>query len=62
LQKHGIKHSALKSSRILISKEGIVKVYDPFAIGQQTNEDAAITKKSTLHAYLSPEQTQALQQ
>jgi serine/threonine protein kinase len=62
LQKHDIKHTGLKSSRILLSKEGLIKVYDPLAIGQQTNEDAAITKKSTLHADLSPEQTQALQQ
>jgi serine/threonine protein kinase len=52
----------LKSSNILLSREGIIKISDPFAIGQQSNYDAALTKRSTLHAYLSPEQTQALQQ
>jgi len=62
LQKNGIKHSSLKSNNILLSREGIIKVSDPFATGQPSNYDGALTKRNTLHAYLSPEQTQALQQ
>lgn len=62
LQKNGIKHSSLKSKNILLSREGIIKVSDPSAIGQPSNYDAALTKRGTEHIYLSPEQTQALQQ
>ena len=62
LQKNGIRHSALKSSSILLSQEGIIKISDPFAIGATPNYDTAINKRSTPHLYLSPEQATALQQ
>mgnify|MGYP000913189202 FL=1 len=61
LQKQGIKHQSLRSSTILISQEGVIKVYDPLATGCQTNYDALIAKRNTPHLYLSPELADALQ-
>lgn len=61
LQKHAIKHQALRSSTILISQEGIIKIFDPIATGCQNNYDTLIGKRSTPHIYLSPELADALQ-
>lgn len=54
LQKNGIKHSALKSNNILLSREGVIKISDPFALGQHSNYENALTKRQSKHAYLSP--------
>lgn len=54
LQRNGIRHESLRSNSILISKEGVVKVYDPVATGSQTNYDTLLTRRSTPHIYLSP--------
>ena len=62
LQKNSIKHAALKSKNILLSKEGVIKVSDPYATGQHSNYEKALNKRSTLHLYLPPEETNALQQ
>lgn len=67
LQKNGIKHAALRSNNILLSREGVIKIADPFGIGQTPNYDTVYSKRSNIassssHIYLSPEQTQALQQ
>lgn len=62
LQRNGIRHESLRSSSILISKEGVVKVYDPVATGCQTNYDTLLTRRSTPHIYLSPELADCLHQ
>ena len=61
LQKHNIKHQALRSGNILISQEGVIKVFDPIVTGCQTNYDTLIAKRSTPHVYLSPELADSLQ-
>ena len=61
LQKHAIKHQALKSSSILISQEGVIKVFDRISTGLQSNYDTLIGKRSTPHIYLSPELAESLQ-
>lgn len=60
LQKHGIKHSTLKSSSILISHDGIIKIYDPIATGAPTNYVTLLSHRFTPHLYISPEQTSTL--
>jgi hypothetical protein len=55
LQKNSIRHQALRSNTILISQEGIIKIYDPIATGCQNNYDTLIAKRNTPHIYLSPE-------
>jgi serine/threonine protein kinase len=62
LQKVGIKHSALRSSTILISHDGIIQIYDPITTGAPTNYDNLLNHRSTPHIYLSPEQTEALRE
>jgi len=37
LQKENIKHSALKSAALLITSDGIIKLYDPITIGAASN-------------------------
>ena len=55
LQKNGIKHSAIKSTSILLSADGIIKVSDPFATAQPPIYDVALLKRSSPHLYLAPE-------
>ena len=61
LQKHAIKHQSLSSSAILLSREGVIRVYDPISTGVQTNYDSLLTKRDTPHVYLSPELGDCLQ-
>jgi serine/threonine protein kinase len=61
LQKQTIKHQSLRSDSILISQDGVVKIYDPICTGAPTNYDALIAKRTTPHIYLSPELTESLQ-
>ncbi len=61
MQKQNIKHQALRSNTVLISSEGIIKVYDLIATGAQNNYDTLISKRSTPHIYLSPELAYCLQ-
>lgn len=51
----------MRSNTILISSEGIIKVYDPITTGCQNNYDTLIAKRSTPHIYLSPELAESLQ-
>jgi serine/threonine protein kinase len=37
LQRKGIRHEGLRSAGILISREGVVRVYDPVATGAMSN-------------------------
>lgn len=60
LQKEDIKHCSLKSAAILISPDGIVKLYDPITVGAVSNYETLLTHRSTPHLYLSPEQTESL--
>ena len=60
LEKNNIKHSCLKSSSILLSYQGIIKISDPYTTASQSNYDVLLSNRSTPHIYLSPEQTQAL--
>lgn len=62
LQRGGIRHEALRSGAILVSKEGVVRVYDPLATGAVSNFEALCTRRGTAHLYLSPELTESLQQ
>lgn len=54
LQKNNIKHTALRSSTVLISAEGVIQVYDPIATGYSGNYETLLNQRSTQHAYLSP--------
>lgn len=62
LQKSNIKHGCLRSSSILISPDGIIKVYDPIATGSPSNYDTLLSHRDTPHIYLSPEQVEALKE
>jgi len=61
LQRNSIKHQSLRSNSILISQEGVIKIYDPITTGCQSNYDTLISKRSTPHIYMSPELTESLQ-
>ena len=60
LQKCGIKHNALRSGSILISPDGIIKIYDPIATGASTNYDLLLTRRTSPHIYISPEEVEDL--
>ena len=62
LQKSNLKHGCLRSSSILISPDGIIKVYDPIATGSPSNYDTLLSHRDTPHIYLSPEQVEALKE
>lgn len=47
---------------VLLDVNGIIKVSDPYTTGTVSNYDVLLNKRSTLHLYLSPEQTDALRQ
>lgn len=54
LQKENIKHNALKSAALLITSDGIIKLYDPITIGAASNYEILLTHRSSPHLYLSP--------
>jgi hypothetical protein len=62
LQKYSIKHASLRSDMILISHEGIIKIFDPIANGCQNNYELLLSNRGTPHIYLSPEQANCLKE
>jgi serine/threonine protein kinase len=62
LQRNGIRHEALRSAAVLVSKEGVIRLYDPIATGAVANFEALSTRRGTGHLYLSPELCESLQQ
>lgn len=59
MQKQSIKHQALSSQNIILTSEGVIKLYDPSLTNRQSNYEAI--KRGISHIYLSPEETDALQ-